>query len=68
MLERGWDRIADGSHRFQERWYYVTVTEQLRQLDLAGFGEVEVLDNEGSPVDPGRPGRDPWFHYMCHAR
>jgi len=65
--ERGWDRLADGSHGFQERWYYVTVGEQLRQLEEAGFGAVEVLNNDAQPVDPANPSRDPWLHYFCHA-
>ncbi len=65
--ERGWDLLADGSHGFRERWYYVTIAEQLRQLDEAGFGAVEVLGNDAQPVDPGDPGRDPWLHYFCQA-
>lgn len=65
--ERGWDLLADGSHGFQERWYYVTIGEQLRQLDEAGFGSVEVMDNRAQAVDRSDPGRHPWLHYFCQG-
>ena len=57
--------VVDGAHGFEARTYYVTPAEQLRQLAEAGFGEVEVQDLGGRPVDPARPGRDPWLYYFC---
>jgi len=62
---RGWGLVADGSHGFEERWYYVTAEEQVRQLEEAGFAPIEVLRNDGIAIDPSAPGRDPWLHYLC---
>ena len=64
---RGWGLVADGSHGFEERLYYVTAEEQVRQLQATGFGAIEILRNDGAAVDPADPGRDPWLHYLCEA-
>lgn len=64
-LERcGWAMIRDGSHGFDLRLYYVTANYQIDQLEAAGFRVVEIFGNDGSRVDPGSPGNDPWLHYL----
>lgn len=67
-IERtGWRQVRDGAHHFQLPIYYVTVREQQRQLRETGWRLMEIWDLNGKEVDPARPGRDWWLHYLCRV-
>jgi hypothetical protein len=62
---RGWAMVRDEAHGFRLDTYYGTPVDQVRQLEDAGFTDVEVLTRSGAPVDPSRPGTDAWLYYVC---
>jgi ubiquinone/menaquinone biosynthesis C-methylase UbiE len=63
--ERGWAMVRDEAHRFKLSTYYGLPSHQVRQLEEAGFADVEVLDRSGAPVSPDRPPADTWLDYVC---
>jgi len=63
--EAGWAVVPDAGHDHRLHLVYVTPEFQLRQLEEAGFGEIEVYDRMARRVDPADAGADPWLHYFC---
>ncbi len=70
-LRRGWAVVNDGAHEFRALTYYVTPSEQARQL----AGRFEVLDHfrlvdSGGRLSPGEAEatEDAWIYYLCRAR
>lgn len=61
----GWTRFADGVHNFAIPLYYVSMNEQLRELDDAGLSVVEICDPNGDILDPRFPGTKPHFSFLC---
>jgi SAM-dependent methyltransferase len=62
---RGWAMVRDELHGFRLKTYYGTAVGQVKQLEDAGFADVEVLDRSAARVDPARPGSDAWLYYVC---
>lgn len=63
--ERGWAITRDSAHDFSLNLYYALPTMQLQQLAECGLRVTDVLDLDGSPVEPREPGRNPWLTYFC---
>lgn len=62
---QGWVVIPDTAYVAGMDMHYISATSQVPQLKALGFEVCEVSDRAGRPVDPRRPGRDAWPHYLC---
>jgi ubiquinone/menaquinone biosynthesis C-methylase UbiE len=58
--------INDTAHGFSLLAYYISLAEQVKQLDEAGFVEVEAYDMEGNPTEQDRD--FPWIYYLARRR
>jgi SAM-dependent methyltransferase len=56
VLARDWAIVNDGALFFGLSTYYIRPEAQIAQLNTAGFGDVEVLEGNGS-----------WIYYLCTA-
>jgi SAM-dependent methyltransferase len=56
--------VNDEAHRYSLLTYYISPTQQTRQLENAGFCDVQVLDQWGTKVTGGSP-QSMWLHYVC---
>ncbi len=55
--------INDTAHGFSLLAYYISLAEQVKQLEEAGFGEVEAFDMEGNPAAGDT--NFPWTYYLA---
>jgi ubiquinone/menaquinone biosynthesis C-methylase UbiE len=55
--------INDMAHGFSLLAYYISLAEQVKQLDEAGFAEIEAYDMEGNPT--GHDSNFPWTYYLA---
>lgn len=67
---RDWSRLGDHAIVRDMRrtvTYHVKPTEQLRQLEHAGFVECRIYDSTGVTLDVASAERcrDAWLHYLC---
>jgi SAM-dependent methyltransferase len=62
---RGWVVIPDDVYDVGMENLYVLAAAQVAELERLGFEVCAVTDRKGRAVDPRRPGRDPWLHYLC---
>jgi SAM-dependent methyltransferase len=58
--------INDTAHGFSLLTYYISLSEQVKQLAEAGFVEVEAYDMEGNPTGEDR--NSPWIYYLARRR
>jgi ubiquinone/menaquinone biosynthesis C-methylase UbiE len=63
LPRKGWAIIRDGTGMFRIRTYYISPTEQLKQLDRAGFRDVRGFGMDGKPC--GKNPTDLWIHLSC---
>lgn len=58
---------VDVSYSYSLLHYHIRADAQARQLQLAGFGDVEAFGLNGDPFPVGgsSPVADPWIHYAC---
>ncbi|GGF51655.1 hypothetical protein GCM10011519_27090 [Marmoricola endophyticus] len=60
--------VNDEAHDYGLLLYYVAPEAQVRQLEAAGFGDVRVYDQWGSPVDAGSTSPESiWLHYVARS-
>jgi SAM-dependent methyltransferase len=62
---RGWVAVPDDVYDVGMENLYVLASAQVAELARLGFEVCEVTDRRGRAVDPRRPGRDAWLHYLC---
>jgi SAM-dependent methyltransferase len=55
--------INDNAHGYSLLTYYITVAEQIKQLEAAGFLQIEAYDMEGHRVNAGYD--FPWSYYLA---
>ena len=55
--------INDTAHGFSLLAYYIGLAAQVKQLEAAGFAEVEAYDMEGNPTEHDR--NFPWIYYLA---
>lgn len=55
--------INDTAHGFALLTYYINMSEQRRQLEAAGFTDVEAWDMDGNITRANNS--SPWFHYLA---
>ena len=55
--------INDNAHGYSLLTYYITISEQIKQLEGEGFRQIEAYDMEGHPVDAGYD--FPWTYYLA---
>jgi len=65
VRRRGWVGIPDDVYDVGMENLYVSAATQIAELEQLGFEVCEVTDRRGRAVDPRRPGRDEWLHYLC---
>jgi SAM-dependent methyltransferase len=65
IMARPWAVVRDGAFAFKGELYYVTIAEQLRQLEAAGFGAARMFDLEGNET---RASSDLWIYFVAEAR
>jgi SAM-dependent methyltransferase len=65
---RGWALVRDRAHGFSIASMYVQPQKQVAQLEANGFSVTDVMDPTGHSVDPARPGRSPFLHYLCRPQ
>ena len=53
----------DNAHGYSLLTYYITVSDQIKQLEEAGFLQIEAYDMEGHRVKTGRD--FPWTYYLA---
>ncbi len=71
LKARPWAIVNDGSYRFRGRTYYVRPDEQVRQLEAAGFVDIELYTLEaGLRADESAcaASADSWLYYTCRRR
>lgn len=78
-LNRNWRRdrektdhliINDGAHGFRLKTFYIRPHDQIRQLQAAGFTDIEVLALDGRRLqrEPElNQAGDSWLHYLCRT-
>jgi ubiquinone/menaquinone biosynthesis C-methylase UbiE len=59
--------VTDGVHSFRLSVYYVRPSYQVRQLEDAGFEQIEVWGESPEPLGPDEmdAASDFWLHYLC---
>jgi SAM-dependent methyltransferase len=59
--------FVDSGHEFRLLHYYVEPAEQVRQLALAGFSDIETFDRQGQSrtLEAAELGRTPHVHYLA---
>ncbi len=67
VRSRGWTLLVADAHGYEMHIYYVTSSEQLRQLRAAGLTNEAILDLQGRPLADPAVSRDNWLHYLCHT-
>jgi ubiquinone/menaquinone biosynthesis C-methylase UbiE len=63
--EQHFSIINDPSHNFSLMTYYIKKESQIRQLEDAGFSEVEMVDEQGSFISANQDCRHGWIYYIC---
>jgi SAM-dependent methyltransferase len=58
--------INDNAHGYSLLTYYITVNDQIKQLEEAGFLQIEAYDMEGHRVKTGRD--FPWTYYLARKQ
>lgn len=67
-FRRGWEILRDGAHSVELRLCYITPECQVAQLKELGFEVITIYDLEGNSIDPAKPPKDWWFHYLCRLK
>ncbi|HEX4964107.1 MAG TPA: class I SAM-dependent methyltransferase [Thermoanaerobaculia bacterium] len=62
---RGYAILGDDFFNFSLLTYYVTLEEQIRQLNGAGFPSRELMARDGTPIAPGERRRDAWIFFLA---
>jgi len=60
--------INDEAHDYSLLHYYISRSDQERQLDQLGYELLDVLEFDGDPVGPGADGLGPSLYYVAQAR
>jgi SAM-dependent methyltransferase len=66
IASRDWAILQDGALHGGLQTYYVKRSEQLRQLEEAGFTDTQVFQLDGAAAREGAT--DPWLYYLCSRR
>jgi ubiquinone/menaquinone biosynthesis C-methylase UbiE len=65
VWEKNFSIINDSSHNFKLMTYYIKKEHQLRQLEDAGFSQVEMVAENGAFISPEQDCHDGWIYYIC---
>ena len=60
--------VNDEAHDYSLLHYYISRSDQERQLDQLGYELLDVLEFDGDPVGPGADGLGPSLYYVAQAR
>ncbi len=63
--ERHYSILNDRSHNYRLLTYYISRKKQVRQLEQAGFCQIEMVRMDGSFVDLSEPCEDDWIYYLA---
>ncbi|MGO9429636.1 class I SAM-dependent methyltransferase [Rhodoblastus sp.] len=58
----------DSAHFYSLLIYYISIPDQIRQLEYSGFGSIEPVALDGRWLRPGEWAEtvdDPWIYYVC---
>jgi hypothetical protein len=58
----------DGAHDFRLRTYYITPTEQIKQLTDYGFSGIKIYGLDGREITNAsslQNAMDAWLYYLC---
>ncbi len=58
---------TDSAHLYSIVHYWISPTAQKRQLEVLGFGRIELIGWDGKALDceGADDSDDPWFHFVC---
>lgn len=62
--------ILDGAHGYEVSNYYTRVSHQIKQLEKAGFENIQVFDLSGNLINGSKrfEQKDLWLYYLCRKR
>lgn len=71
MMFRDYAEFHDYPYDFKKLAYYVSPSEQIRQLEQVGYGQIEVFLNSSAKSwhgDIEAVKREPFLHYLCQRK